>query len=117
MSTRTDPLFPYTALFRSGRLGQHLVVDVRDVPDQGDLQAAPGEPAPEHVERDSGAQMADVRGCLHRGATQVDADLARGDGGEVAHLARGGVKRSEETTSERQSLMRISYAVFCSKTK
>src|SRR3546814_6953839 len=30
---------------------------------------------------------------------------------------RGGVKRSEEHTSELQSLMRISYAVFCLKKK
>src|SRR3546814_2364698 len=32
-------------------------------------------------------------------------------------LARGQVERSEEHTSELQSLMRISYAVFCLKTK
>src|SRR3546814_7839525 len=36
----------------------------------------------------------------------------------VAHdLLVGGVARSEEHTSELQSLMRLSYAVFCLKTK
>src|SRR3546814_2517434 len=35
----------------------------------------------------------------------------------VTVLARSGSKRSEEHTSELQSLMRISYAVFCSKKK
>src|SRR3546814_9770776 len=38
---------------------------------------------------------------------------------EVAHVAAGSrwFRRSEEHTSELQSLMRISYAVFCLKTK
>src|SRR3546814_10074482 len=42
-------------------------------------------------------------------------------GGTAAHLARRGERagwaRSEEHTSELQSLMRISYAVFCLKKK
>src|SRR3546814_7125292 len=42
------------------------------------------------------------------------------DGGDGRNLSdrdqfRGGLKRSEEHTSELQSLMRISYAVFCLK--
>src|SRR3546814_5683823 len=40
----------------------------------------------------------------------------RGDSGKVAAIA-GIVQRSEEHTSELQSLMRISYAVFCLKKK
>src|SRR3546814_1425178 len=36
---------------------------------------------------------------------------------QVANITRGQVKRSEEHTSELQSLMRISYAVFCLKKK
>src|SRR3546814_10252531 len=43
---------------------------------------------------------------LHIGAVHPAGDL------EVL-LAAGGVRRSEEHTSELQSLMRISYAVFC----
>src|SRR3546814_10494937 len=34
---------------------------------------------------------------------------------KVAHAAQEGMRRSEEHTSELQSLMRISYAVFCLK--
>src|SRR3546814_7254543 len=70
-----------------------------------------------------------------QGDGETDADGLRGlarDGrqlalGEVAHLARrrseqvgdvaAHVGRSEEHTSELQSLMRISYAVFCLKKK
>src|SRR3546814_3321385 len=37
------------------------------------------------------------------------------DGGLIALLAEGDIVRSEEHTSELQSLMRISYAVFCLK--
>src|SRR3546814_4338997 len=39
------------------------------------------------------------------------------DEAEVAHLLAGPQIRSEEHTSELQSLMRISYAVFCLKKK
>src|SRR3546814_7242726 len=47
------------------------------------------------------------------GATHVDARHGRGQRG--CHM--GGLSRSEEHTSELQSLMRISYAVFCLKKK
>src|SRR3546814_4124488 len=86
-STRTDTLFPYTTLFRS----RHQRVAQREQrPDAADQHRA-----------DAG--VADLRapdrerGVLGRGA---------GDG-----------RRSEEHTSELQSLMRISYAVFCLKKK
>src|SRR3546814_10038120 len=78
-STRTDTLFPYTTLFRSGRRHRH--------------QDAPELPA----RRD--------RLCAH------DPREASGDG------RRRALGRSEEHTSELQSLMRISYAVFCLKKK
>src|SRR3546814_12182337 len=38
-----------------------------------------------------------------------------GIGGGDRHISKGGDARSEEHTSELQSLMRISYAVFCLK--
>src|SRR3546814_4082975 len=50
--------------------------------------------------------------------TMDDHRLGRGDGpnhGLMAHINRA--LRSEEHTSELQSLMRISYAVFCLKKK
>src|SRR3546814_1839662 len=68
-STRTDTLFPYTTLFRSGLLGP--------------LAAS-------------------------NGTVKTRAQFA------TPWMAVG---RSEEHTSELQSLMRISYAVFCLKKK
>src|SRR3546814_7689763 len=72
-----------------------------------------------------------VGGAERRQRIQLDADadrrefLAReqrrgtefGDVGEHRHLQRVDELRSEEHTSELQSLMRNSYAVFCLKTK
>src|SRR3546814_3474539 len=85
-STRTDTLFPYTTLFRSGDGGPHR--QERCVPDQ-----------PQHARhRVPGDQR-----CARAGA-------------EPAHHLRGHA-RSEEHTSELQSLLRISYAVFCLKKK
>src|SRR3546814_3613877 len=95
-STRTDTLFPYTTLFRSVLL-------------QGTSQRR-GDPA----RRD-----------------RIDADTVLGISqrqrfGQLRHPAlacrigghqRAAKERSEEHTSELQSLMRISYAVFCLKKK
>src|SRR3546814_10709884 len=93
-STRTDTVFPYTARFRSAR-------DAR-----ADVDRA--------ADRRCGRAV-DV------GHAQVDADLFENLGidllvGVEGIIARI-VERSEEHTSELQSLMRISYAVFCLKKK
>src|SRR3546814_3973831 len=87
-STRTDTLFPYTTLFRS-RLGQVQRFQHR------------------HAERAEAALgLADLRQLVE--TILRDLDL----------LGRLDVEvRSEEHTSELQSLMRISYAVFCLKKK
>src|SRR3546814_8143406 len=95
-STRTDTLFPYTTLFRS------------------DLQ--------HHM-----AELALAAGLTHELAFLLDR-LA--DGLAIGHLRLADIgldvelalhavnqDRSEEHTSELQSLMRISYAVFCLKKK
>src|SRR3546814_5783470 len=88
-STRTDTLFPYTTLFRSA-------VD-RLRPAHARRARALRRPGQEPRDRRGpGAQPPDPAGHHHRDA--------RGD-------------RSEEHTSELQSLMRISYAVFCLKKK
>src|SRR3546814_4195060 len=56
----------------------------------------------------------------HRAQKRVDADIA-GHAGDLefrhAEVPRLPYQRSEEHTSELQSLMRISYAVFCLKKK
>src|SRR3546814_5744728 len=94
ISTRTDALFPYTTLFRSGADAQHPAqrLDHRGLADQ---------------RRDAAGRIA------------ARLDLAA-VGVEDAHLhigLFGRFERSEEHTSELQSLMRISYAVFCLKKK
>src|SRR3546814_10809753 len=92
-STRTDTLLPYTTLFRSGR------------------SAVPGGPA------DSGACS-----MVHADIAAADAvpDPAIGTDADSHAIAEHAPRRlppvltrSEEHTSELQSLMRISYAVFC----
>src|SRR3546814_10608561 len=87
-STRTDTLFPYTTLFRS-RLFRSTDAheEGRRIQDQHSAAARLWRP---RRRADSGEQHA----ALHR------------------HAAR-----SEEHTSELQSLMRISYAVFCLQKK
>src|SRR3546814_4599017 len=92
-STRTDTLFPYTTLFRS-RAGRE--VDVVDV-----LGA-----------RGVGLRATEAAEVLHLVAALVAEQVLDG----VEHRARMRLHgRSEEHTSELQSLMRISYAVFCLK--
>src|SRR3546814_5210376 len=87
-STRTDTLFPYTTLFRSVR-GDGVVAD-----------GANGAVDPPHrAGRELRAEVAHEG--LHHGRRE----------------ARNALGRSEEHTSELQSLMRISYAVFCLKKK
>src|SRR3546814_1784280 len=87
-STRTDTLFPYTTLFRSPLA---LLLNYPEFPDS----------------------------CLRRefiaakDVLQVLADGAHIHPKQLGHQRA----RSEEHTSELQSLMRISYAVFCLKTQ
>src|SRR3546814_1110872 len=86
-STRTDTLFPYTTLFRSLRDGRRR--RQRDALDgEREFSASCCRPSPSE----------------HRGAASPAG-------------ARTPRDRSEEHTSELQSLMRISYAVFCLKKK
>src|SRR3546814_8771419 len=90
-STRTDTLFPDTTLFRSLPVGRR------------DLRHRPAAPDA----RDGGG----VRCAEPRFGGQYRRLQPR-----QRHRFRGG-GRSEEHTSELQSLMRISYAVFCLKKK
>src|SRR3546814_2921515 len=98
-STRTDTLFPYTTRFRSHRRGQGAA-SRRDHP----RQYVEG-PAPCALDLEIG-QAARGRAArlvgARAGAVACDAAVAL-------------PPRSEEHTSELQSLMRISYAVFCLK--
>src|SRR3546814_10322344 len=91
-STRTDTLFPYTTLFRSEEAREA----VEPSASAGDERSAEDE---QQVPDDAAGERSahDLREAV------VDRD-ERDD-------------RSEEHTSELQSLMRISYAVFCLKKK
>src|SRR3546814_3738113 len=81
-----------------------------------DVAAAEAAREIELVDRGIGARLRFGHALARRG----DIEDAAAGGDEGAIVARGaGVKdaRSEEHTSELQSLMRISYAAFCLKKK
>src|SRR3546814_5789754 len=99
-STRTYTLFPYTTLFRSAE----AAFDVR-----GDQAARPR--ALPLVDRARHAGHPQPRRHLRRPALGRRGPSGSARGGEG--LDRPATRRSEEHTSELQSLMRISYAVFC----
>src|SRR3546814_7350194 len=104
-STRTDTPFPYTTLFRSQApeaRPPHIVLLI-------------------HVERPvhldlNGVHAVQGAAVMPGGETAGIRIVARD---RVAHVPQqpfdqvGQLRRSEEHTSELQSLMRISYAVFC----
>src|SRR3546814_1111442 len=92
-STRTDTLFPYTTLFRSG-------------------------PSPLHRQVFNFRQQRLIMPLapVARRLVAEPVDGARHVAGPGLDVVTG-TERSEEHTSELQSLMRISYAVFCLKKK
>src|SRR3546814_4459992 len=110
-STRTDTLFPYTTLFRSHRRP--------DAGADGALHPRPAAPAGGTAAlAAAGRPAAVVRG---RRGDRLGAGRAgeprRGAARPAGFRAPAAARRSEEHTSELQSLMRISYAVFCLKKK
>src|SRR3546814_9433814 len=114
-STRTYTLFPYSTLFRSHRSAQPGFV-------AGDDQALDFAGALVDLGDLGVAEVALDRHFLRITHAGVDLHRLVGDphrrlrSGELGHRGLGG-ERSEEHTSELQSLMRISYAVFCLKKK
>src|SRR3546814_6466224 len=111
-STRPDTLFPYTTLFRSPAASSLAGFPKRwqDVcRDALRLFCA----LPENRSKRGPMGMTKLR---HK----IMADFDTWDGSsriEDQSLGREDLERSEEHTSELQSLMRISYAVFCLKKK
>src|SRR3546814_1616141 len=100
-STRTDTLFPYTTLFRS------LIWKFPSLKAQAEL----------------GSAYAARVGCSCRYVQGRTLESCQSDfepGMEMVSISQDPETktiRSEEHTSELQSLMRISYAVFCLKKK
>src|SRR3546814_5837314 len=100
-STRTYTLFPYTTLFRSEGSSDGEGADRRQgsVPTEGRQRGA------------GGAGEGTLRGRRDPAAgPRARQDACLGDSPRAPRRAGA---RSEEHTSELQSLIRISYAVFC----
>src|SRR3546814_9448047 len=113
ISTRTDTLFPYTTLFRSFDAVKKAARDLkRHLADMG-LQTFPlltgGKGLHIVVPLTPEAKWPTVKDFANRFA------LALAEAEPDRFTATMSKPRSEEHTSELQSLMRISYAVFCSK--
>src|SRR3546814_1655146 len=116
-STRTDTLFPYTTLFRSSaeslkmrwsrfHSSRQLVPDGPDLW-RNKVMSKVGVPGALAANARDGADATDQRVCAALGTGSAP----------VRSNSRVVPDRSEEHTSELQSLMRSSYAVFCLKKK
>src|SRR3546814_3306083 len=90
-STRTDTLFPYTTLFRSENERLLTIEDTREL-------------------------VVPHKNVVHMIYSKDGTGTAKVTAKELLESALR-MRRSEEHTSELQSLMRISYAVFCLKKK
>src|SRR3546814_8120763 len=109
-STRTDTLFPYTTLFRSfAGFRVHYPLNDKHVKDE--LIAFQGASYFRALGKDQ------VYGESARGLAIDTGELAGEEFPTFREFWLAWPRRSEEHTSELQSLMRISYAVFCLKKK
>src|SRR3546814_9257203 len=109
-SNRTDTLFPYTTLFRSGAMGRLALARVfgGTLSEGDELRNPSGDP---------------IRiGTLFAVQGEKTTKLGKADTGDVVAIAKAeevgaGEWQIGRAQSELQSLMRISYAVFCLKKK
>src|SRR3546814_8563210 len=117
-SKRTDTLFPYTTLFRSNPIApccpcRHSAPSQKDANTMPTIYLKRTTPLMAQL----GANIA--RELKKLGITQGELSERSGvAASHISYMVRGhGNPRSEEHTSELQSLMRLSYAVFCLKKK
>src|SRR3546814_4038630 len=111
-STRTDTLFPYTTLFRSIRITDDQVENSRVRQFRYRSRRMRYRlPKQREAVFEGGAAVAGIFALRSHTERLGEIFLMQTD--ELA----AGASRSEEHTSELQSLMRISYAVFCLKKK
>src|SRR3546814_2294549 len=96
-STRTDTLCPYSTLFRSWA---RLIISSSPCPQPGGADNSPA-----------------LRGGCPTRRDRPLPPMPHGAWTALPRRLHGSAGRSEEHTSELQSLMRISYAVFCLKKK
>src|SRR3546814_3394347 len=105
-STPTSTLFPYTTLFRSAVHANQFARQPQ----------TPGRRVSEQ-----GRRFAHMRAPIAMADLVADQGIARSPIGNaqqsLCQAHQRDALRSEEHTSELQSLMRISYAVFCLKKK
>src|SRR3546814_1419967 len=107
-STRTDPLFPYTTLFRSlGNVAMASFPSQEGLLQSGDAhwRASGASGNAVYGAAGSGSFGSLESGALERSNVDITEEL-------VALISAQRNFRSEEHTSELQSLMRISYAFF-----
>src|SRR3546814_9960295 len=129
-STRTDTLFPDTTLFRSFRLavggrneirrallGNLEVFDLVEVADQAALRFT--RRVRHRIDQGGSQGHGDMIASVGKGGGPYQPRAWLAIARQKAETAAAGPSgcRSEEHTSELQSLMRISYAVFCLKNK
>src|SRR3546814_19779218 len=118
-STRTYTLFPYTTLFRSHRnrdgiIDQHAHGSV----EQRDRKLLPlARTLAFEQRREHRRRQIDATAKVGERYARPDGLVRSQRAGEAHHARPCLHRRSEEHTSELQSLMRISYAVFCLKKK
>src|SRR3546814_1131308 len=100
-STRTDTLFPYTTLFRSLSTSGSPPTVAGAATELGSRKSALGDPYR-------------IPSCLPNWKDRRGLSITSRQTSQSNRRKSGQAKgRSEEHTSELQSLMRISYAVFC----
>src|SRR3546814_3884427 len=127
-STRTDTRFPYSALFRSARLDRGRGIPATGAQHRGRARQASASGSADLrlvvVGRGYAPDGFSARACVPKASGRGDSWPEERVGGVAP--ACGGAStmsrfrwppRSEEHTSELQSLMRSSYAVFCLKKK
>src|SRR3546814_5451579 len=115
-STRTGTLFPSTTLFRSpdARVAVETLATTNRVVLAGEVRG-PAEVTGDLLEQVARAAVKEIgyeQDGFHWDKMSVE-NYIHAQSSDIAL----GVDRSEEHTSELQSLMRISYAVFCLKKK
>src|SRR3546814_5987594 len=121
-STRTDTLFPYTTLFRSSlafslQTADGIIDDVAGLTaflDERLPREEPGKETGTAGAKSNSFAVADLWRTLIDLEEEFVPSATIGD--KLAETSEGAI-RSEEHTSELQSLMRISYAVFGLKKK